>query len=131
MWPIKKGTPDYQQPNTPSCFKILALPEHFSPQQLQDIVDGKLKEGQKILLECEDVGDCKEYDTDNNYCTCKDGCKDLQIKLNPHITIYPPVEEKMYTREEVKNIALKAYERGFIRPIYEKHFDIWFEQNVK
>jgi len=32
--------------------KVLALPEHFSPQQLQDIVDGKLKEG-KCLVECE------------------------------------------------------------------------------
>lgn len=35
--------------------KILALPEHFSSQQLQDIVDGKLKEGQKLFLECEEI----------------------------------------------------------------------------
>lgn len=33
--------------------KILALPEHFSPQQLQDIVDCKSKEGDKVLVECE------------------------------------------------------------------------------
>lgn len=34
-------------------FKVLALPEHFSAAHLQKIVDGKLKDGDKILVECE------------------------------------------------------------------------------
>jgi len=34
--------------------KILALPEKFSPIQIQAIVDGELKDGDNILLECED-----------------------------------------------------------------------------
>ncbi len=33
-------------------YKTLALPEHFSPEQLQLIVDGKLKDGDEICLEC-------------------------------------------------------------------------------
>lgn len=32
--------------------KVLALPEHFSPKHLQAIVDGKMKDGQKVLVEC-------------------------------------------------------------------------------
>lgn len=42
---------DYE-PVGENIYKILALPEHFSPQRLQDIIDGKLKEG-KCLVECE------------------------------------------------------------------------------
>lgn len=36
-----------------SHVKILALPEHFSPEILQQIIDGKLKDGDKALVECE------------------------------------------------------------------------------
>lgn len=66
-------------------FKILALPEHFSSQQLQDIVDGKLKEG-KCLVECERNcdGNCPITDCD---------CINKIIKLNPHITIYPVIRD--------------------------------------
>lgn len=42
-------------------FKILALPEHFSPKHLQAIVDGKLKDGDNVLVECEQ--ECQGYDT--------------------------------------------------------------------
>lgn len=38
-----------------SCYKILALPEHFSPQILSKIVSGELKDGDKILLEVEEI----------------------------------------------------------------------------
>lgn len=38
-----------------NSFKILALPEHISPKHLQDIVDGKIKDGQTVLIECEEV----------------------------------------------------------------------------
>jgi hypothetical protein len=92
------------------CFKILALPEHFSPESLQLIVDGKLKEG-KCLVECE-----KDEESMGKLIGIS------KIKLNPHITIYPDyiqsaikickehdcevsventdsVEEKMYTRD--------------------------------
>jgi len=35
-------------------WKVLVLPEHFTFNQLQDIIDGKMKDGDKILVQCED-----------------------------------------------------------------------------
>lgn len=76
-------------------YKILALPEEFSPEQLQDIVDGKLKEG-KYLLECE-----KRFSVHGDKNTNADRPNEyLTIKLNRHIIIHP-VEERMYTLDEM------------------------------
>lgn len=101
------------------CKKILALPEHFSPQQLQDIVDGKLKEG-KCLVECEqidvdeayfEVSANKDFDKhhfhnyDSGGKTYKKEFEHLyrRIKLNPHITIYP-VEEKVFDFNGIEDL---------------------------
>jgi hypothetical protein len=123
-------------------FKILALPEHFSPESLQLIVDGKLKEG-KCLVECIEHKE-KPYGIPYNV-----------VALNPHITIYPDyiqsaikickehdcevsventdsVEEKMYTRDEVKRLLMKLpnfYQYSIIQQA--EMFEKWFEQNVK
>lgn len=51
------------------CKKILALPEHFSPKHLQAIVDGKLKDGDKVLVECERVWVFRAYTTEQAYRT--------------------------------------------------------------
>ena len=139
------------------CIKILALPEHFSPEQLQMIVDGKLKEG-KCLVEC-----------DGGYVNPE--WNPAYIKLNPHITIYPVEEridveelqatlkrrcekiakqdkeivklmkqvEEMYTREEMIINAFKFYSEMSVkmgvpfRLISENRDNavLWFEQNVK
>lgn len=113
------------------CFKILVLPEHFSPQQLQDIVDGKLKEG-KCLVECEVDGKMINK-------TFPASVRDRYfIKLNPHITIYP-VEEKMYTREEmIKNAFNFYYDMSNRMKVpfnliseNRTNAEEWFEQNVK
>lgn len=74
--------------------KIIALPEHFSPQQLQDIVDGKLKDGDKVLVECETFKVNPEWDKPigSEY-------SEERIKLNPYITIYN-VEEELLTYEQ-------------------------------
>lgn len=113
-------------------FKILALPEHFSPEHLQMIVDGKLKNGDKVMIECEQV----------YWKGTKLSHEDVfKIKLNPYITIYP-VEEKKYTREEVMSITfrygnyVKSHKRSGLLPgkgNWEKElsFNEWFEQNVK
>lgn len=108
------------------AFKILALLEHFSPEQLQMIVDGKLKDGDKVLVECEENGWIinKEFPASvkNRYF----------IKLNSsnHITLYP-IEEKMYTKEQI----IVAYEAGVIDGCNPNVNDTngakWFEQNVK
>jgi hypothetical protein len=99
-------------------FKILALPEHFSLQQLQDIVDGKLKEG-KCLVECGDIGYYSHNDD-------KSKPLDKGIKLNPHITIYP-VEERLYTKEEMINI----FNRYILDYEGIESFRQWFEKNIK
>ncbi len=34
-------------------FKVLSLPENFSPKHIQAIIDGKLKDGDEVFVECE------------------------------------------------------------------------------
>lgn len=92
------------------------------------IVDGKLKDGDKVLVECVPY---TPYDSVRTVVN-SDGNRIHQIKLNPHITIYP-VEEKMYTREEVYQIYLTALS-NYKMTLDRKHSwdsDKWFEQNVK
>lgn len=143
-----------------SCKKILTLPEHFSPKHLRAIVDGKLKDGDKVLIECEIQTikmDYKGVDSRGDYkwfCPkcgkggsymgtgdvhCYDSnCVDKVIKLNSqfHITLHK-VEEKMYTREGVREIiteAIKDCEREELdwheSGVYT-NLNNWFEQNVK
>lgn len=71
--------------------KILALPEHFTSEQLNMIVEGKLKDGDKVYVECIYKGDYDEY--------LGHGDKDARIK-SP-LSIYP-IEEKLYTKDQMK-----------------------------
>lgn len=120
------------------CRKILALSEHFSPQQLQMIVDGKLKDGDKVLIECEKSAYCEGCNkVGMRHCAHADTCgypiEFTKIKLNPHITIYP-VEEKMYTKEEVIQLLDKCFGYCIQHSTgIDRNLDInkWFEQNVK
>jgi hypothetical protein len=100
--------------------KILVLPEQFSPNDLQAIVDGKMKDGDKVLVECEKVTEDEVY---------FQGIKEYQIKLNSqgHVTLHK-VEERLYTREEVHQIACDSW---YARDIETLDFEEWFEQNVK
>lgn len=119
--------PEYHKLNG---FKVLALPEHFSPKHLQAIVDGKLKEG-KVLVECAlFVTDEKDEATNLDI-----NLKAYRIKLNSsnNITLYK-AEEKMYTEEE-RNKAIWSAISTMVR---SDQFDgsytsarRWFEQNVK
>lgn len=108
---------------------VLALPEHFSPKLLQDIVDGKLKEGDKCWVECVHKGDYDEY--------LGHGDKKSEVKLNPsgHITLHK-LEEKKYNREEVlsilKRFALYVDADKVESPsIYRHIVGEWFNTNVK
>lgn len=60
--------------------------------------------------------------------------KKFQVKLNSsnHITLHK-IEEKMYTREELKSHMYTAYKRGIIQGQIPNplSFEEWFEQNVK
>jgi hypothetical protein len=129
-----KGKPNFEVSS--GWYKILALPEHFSQSTLRAIVDGQLKEG-KCLVECElkangwlhTAGQKTDYH-EAGISTKEDIKYSPFIKLNPHITIYP-VEEKMYTREEVEIMfGLGAANHAIGKPSFEDALK-WFEQNVK
>lgn len=108
--------------------KILSLPEHFSPKQLQAIVDGKLKDGDKVLIECEQ-STVAAWAGPN--MIRKHGSGIFGIKLYPHITIYP-IEEKTIPLSEVRIIAEKAAKQAAFYGWYTpERFKEWFEQNVK
>lgn len=192
--------------------KILVLPEQFSPEQLQMIVDGKIKDGDKVLIECVDntyihEGSGKYWEDEPAEMKRILGLPDKYIKLNSqgHITLYevednpnsynlevgkqywfqytgcksewfngivtrftkfghpwvqassgythngiispglynvqsmtPKAEEKMYTREELREIV-NSYiitfstdaANGAFRNILLNQAKEWFEQNVK
>jgi hypothetical protein len=84
--------------NDTDFWKILALPEHFSPEQLEDIVNGKLKDGDEVLVECEN----KYFEPDSSIHSNR-GWEVLAVKLNQsnHITMLPKgegVEESLSDR---------------------------------
>ena len=128
---------------TYQSFKILALPEHFSSKHLQAIVDGKLKDGDKVLIECESKtiqtypSSGRDFQGNEKYET------HTQIKLNSsnHITLHK-VEEKMLTQKQaiefakyyngtVMSIAYQDKSSDLYHNTTEQLFSKWFEQNVK
>ena len=116
--------------------KILAFPKHFSPQQLQMIVDGKLKDGDKVLVECTQLKpDCKTQGHKRCFELCEN-CYDYKIiKLNPYITIYP-VEEKMYTVDQIITYLAGRFQNNppmeyILSELSKGDLTKWFEQNVK
>lgn len=148
IFQFKENDPWKDSPRHGGWFKILGLSEHFSLQSLQDIVDGKLKEG-KCLVECiqeepipmtykgvDSRGDYLYYcpkcghggsymGTGQVHCY-KDECRPTTIKLNPHITIYN-VERKTYTFEDMDEIRRRAIDFGASSLSLNK----WFKKIVK
>jgi len=111
------------------CKKILALPEHFSQSTLQSIVDGQLKDGDKVLVECDE----RKLEGIRG-----DISKIIKLNSSNHITLYK-VEVKMYPLQAI----MDAFEAGVTLglcslpdkspgnpPSYDT-FKKWFEQNVK
>ncbi len=122
--------------------KILVLPEYFSSIQLKDIVDGKLKNSDKVLVECEDSGEVKVTETDSNNKPLKfNHLKIKQIKLNEsnHITLYvDKSEEKMvsvslledYIHQRMKGITNDLDFNLGGKAAYESILK-WVTQNAK
>lgn len=111
--------------------KILALPEHFSPKHLQATVDDKLKDRDKVLIECED-----KYNEDQSLADLQLNGEDYfkVVKLNPsnQITLHK-IEEKMYTKTELIQIANRyaQWYQDNKHTFLKSKQDQWFEQNVK
>lgn len=64
------------------CDKILALPEHFSPKYLQSIVDGRMKDGDEVLIKC---AFCVSYQTKAPDI----GWDRIHLNKRKHITLFP------------------------------------------
>lgn len=120
--------------------KILALSEHFSPKHLQAIVDSKMKDGDKVLVECIDntyihQGSGKYHDDEPVRMKKYLDLPEQYIKLSSsnHITLYK-IEEKMYSEEQVK-ATLKKFATYIDKDkvqspsIYRQISDQWFELN--
>lgn len=115
--------------------KVLVLPEQFSQQQLELIVEGVYKDGDKLLIEVErkhslggsaDCGDIDLYDGSYDY---------NQIKLNQqgHCILYK-VEEKMYTETQVLDVLYEMIKQSNkLLDFDNKRSKVkeWFEKNVK
>jgi len=79
--------------------KILVLSQHFSPEQLQMIVDGKFKDGYKVLVECE-----KQYhDGDQWHYKIKE---DVLSRVILH-----ELPKKTFTTEEVETLLKEFAEK--------------------
>ncbi len=91
--------------------KILALPEHFTPKQLQAIVDGKMKDGDEVYIEC--VDNTPKFIPIDKFNS--DALKQFGyfIKLNSdnHITLHK-VEQKTYTKDEVIEMCKEYWRAG-------------------
>lgn len=132
--------------------RILAMPEHFSKEQLQMIVNGELKDGDKILLECGDemipMEDYKKYGED-----CKNSFREIKLDSNNHVVILPNKSEikvavvgagkpeiikRTYTRDEHLFIYLEGVRAGhddstsgesLSRSMMKQR--TWFDKNIK
>lgn len=91
-----------------SNHKILALPENFSEKQNQAIADGKLKDGDEVLIECEIAA----YDSKRRKLSYAIGDGDFTettIKLNKdgHIIIH---KKPQFTEAEQE--AIRRFQNG-------------------
>lgn len=93
--------------------KILAFPKHFSDKHLQAIVDGKIEDGDGVLVKCEvlreptDDGHAEKYKT-----------QQIHLDQQSHITLFPAkqsLEEasEAYEDEWYDRVSLsQAFEDG-------------------
>lgn len=110
------------------CKRVIVLPEQFSPNDLQAIADGKLKDGDKVVVEC-------VYDWDK---TQSPMTQYHFIKLNSqgHAIIHKFEGKKTYSREELIDCCKKYFE--YLTSNYhvqdesipEHVSETWFRENV-
>jgi hypothetical protein len=116
-------------------YKILALPEQLSPEIIQDIVEGKLKDGDEVYLQCETVNQNHGTDLKVHYIN--------EIKLNQagQVTLVMKIKFdsniKLFTLDDMKmacgtgiDIAIKEGPNDFkpfedlINSILQKQKDV-------
>lgn len=78
VWNVETNKIEMAKSGRPYLFKILALPENFSPDKILDIKDGKIKDGDDIYLACRNdanINDAPIYkirlNSENHFITVK------------------------------------------------------------
>lgn len=75
--------------------KILAFHENFSPKHLQDIVDGKLKDGDEVFCECYDyIIEDEDWDDNIGAIPYKIEVKKIKLNSENNITLLPVKKEE-------------------------------------
>jgi len=108
------------------------------PQIPQSFIEEYCKAGgiDKVLVEYEEYIKCTNCNLTEEDCECNVSyTQDLigidRVKLNPDNTIIiHPVEEKMYSREEILSFARYVAKVGFGLNHVESLFDKWIEENL-
>jgi hypothetical protein len=127
-------------------YKVLVLPEQFSPKDLQTITKGKMKDDNKVVVECilcdKDI-DCKNESSCNisEGCGCKSIAPYHTIKITEGYATLHLIEEKMVPMSLLEKAFNAAREEEWIggrnfgnNENYElkyNDFKQWFEQTIK
>jgi hypothetical protein len=114
--------------------KLLALPEHFSPKHIQSIVDGKMKDGDEVLVECESSYEREgiflpfpHEQESKHYITVK------KMNYANHIKLFKVNKEtKDYTSLEVREL-IKKVNRELLGSFAIRNSEVeeWCNKNIK
>jgi hypothetical protein len=111
--------------------KVLALPEHFTPKQLQAIVDGDMKDGERLYIVCDLKYSGWEEDFDSKLD--KDD-RVVCLDQGNHITIHKAKQELMYTKDDLYKVAELigkscAEAKNYSAHYMKKEVDEWIQNN--
>jgi hypothetical protein len=105
-------------PNT-NPRKVIAMPKNISMETLQSILDGELKDGDEVFIECENIS--LKYDINDEF---------ILKTINNHIKIIK--KEKTYTAKQVRFLILKYnLDHPQINPHGGNEVGEWCENNIK
>ncbi len=113
---------------TDSQKKVLVLSQHFTEKQLQAIADGKMKNGDRVLVECEEKHDGSMVVDMNS----------MDIVVKQPLTLHK-IEERVYTKVEMIQFSLDTAEGIYSHSSFAKKWkgklshkeleEKWFEEH--
>jgi hypothetical protein len=130
-------------------FKVLAMPENFSPKHLQAITDGKLKDGDEVWVECHNLlsgttnnlqvtGHCIGLNNNDKITLHKVEQKTYTQAELDHIVnnerckvVDQMLKKGAYTKEETENLIRKALYEITGHTIHKYGINKWIEENLK
>lgn len=106
-----------------SGYKILAMPENISPKQLQAIADGKLKDGDEVLVGCGAKVTDDEYKyTPDELFEEKHISYNVELDLKGYVTLHKAEDETwddIYTRINTIEFNSKIEVFNFLKKHYQ------------